>query len=1802
MILLFKDVLEMKETNQIKISSYTFLLLALVFFNSCAWWEKQKRTSPTNLLSDDGYSQAPFVVDQVESPPNQDAVSISHGSDGLINTFTLNLKACLRDYIKQDNPIQNIPFTIEYYKNKEDKKNANLTKITVVSNTQGCVQWQEQYGYKYTVKPLWIGLERRIKKEKGAYTGEINIPMAVNPWLSDRDRKSGLPYILDIRSQYSRNDSLLIDPQNYEPDGLEYLSEIKKEDKPLLWVPDVYAQIHEINPKGEVVKSIQEKDLEADEIRELLKQYQKVCRDGSSKHCYLRQMEMSLYVPLKLRTLDKSGLRKDELLGGTYDVETQLIISPKGVGDNYLLHEKVCKKENIEFNQTNKSLTLACRLNFSYFTQNALYKLVIRIKPSSGKLPFKKFEGVYTINLNFQDEKLNPTIDTGYEENYEKVLTSSKELKIIESLDIKSISSLNGNKEESESIKERLTVQKNKGPIKSLSFYRLHLDGYGEYKLSHVESGGSECSERENVVERTVVFVGKLCLTDVLSSQKLNNTPFRVFLEKPREGIIEEIYDESENRKQLFQTDGQSCISVPIKIKHKIYNRQKYFQVDMHVLSEELNLYGKVRLALSPWQRAFQAFQDAQNLPEDIIRFDTQGIPKPQLIINQFRSINLFPSYGLDKLLNIHLFHRFYLIFQPFIRRPDNLSLGLDYRAREVLRDGHYLVRVLILRNPQEVGDTDVWARAQLTDSFDENRKNKLTEESISLKNAQYITHTDSIVKAKANFVNFYMPLYLSTKQFFYIASRNFIVIEIHPADPSHFVYKNSSSGDEECIVDTEKTVWKPYWNHELENAPYVGAFNIQHWVNWNLLQPAKDIDTDKIIEQSEIGRKYKHFNFSADSDDNESTRQNTPINSDCVNEVADQDLQEIEENLSHYKDGEIITSFEPSQKEIEKCSVDNKNALSPGLEAYRKQEEKNLSSNVLENFSKENSLKIIDLSGEDSERFIQDLTNSFEKYKQVEKTSYFNGLTSYAMAFSNIAVGNKDYYKYMFLDLKERRKQAEFLRQFPEDDRNLLSFRISKICQEDIECSYKVLLAYLGNIHQSINSQVVPVHIITDLINENKLFTDSTREQYNKLLKECINISACLDNMKIYFQRILDSYMDNLSFYNQNLFLENLMLFFSKEQKQELFSQIEQQCFSWPQVLVKFSKDYKECYYETFRSFYRDTQFDDKGSFYSLAQQADQKIENNSVLQRLNRLKNSKDSDILKSIMPHPSKEGLTHFIDTGIKNDNKYRPNTLAFTKSLCFFWFDHYLKNYLEQDQMIGAYTNYMSKFDYHQILDKDYSNQEYDRIVSFYPNILKYLSKQDNDQSAGCYDNYVNCVLADHCQYRSVNQSKNAFCSKMDIQDQTCSNVVKKACQKDSSLSLCRDECLLNPSSPHCRKQNICNRKVRDFCLTNKDQDICSQYENRCIANYTPCLKTNTSVFNVDNTLNYKESDIRFEPLQACLNNPYNFFQFENKMVIHELSKKENNYLGGFLETFNVAANYSIGSYMNWTAQRGRSISVSSDISVNSFPLGSALNMTLGKLGLSQSMSSNESNSSRRAIDNRTGESVYLTVGSAKFQIGIKKFQNCLVVKPRPGSFTSKPENGELKLYKKVWSQSVNELKKIIVSRPGLILCNPVENRENTEPKYITEDYYYISQVIDPGNSQFLNLYDLANRPFMLILRGRKEFVKMYHILKMTIEGDDGAIEENGGINLPPENMFIEYPFSVEEAVGINLTIREFNETGFSPGIYHYPYDSDHYLNTWFANKEHQNSFLLKNLSEYNLFDVPTHTDGSIPVQR
>ena len=1660
---------------------------------SCAGKEKHK--NDIGELS----GNAKFLVEEVTKPLNLDPI-ILNTKEGLPNSFIVSLRACIKDAIRKDVSIQDTSFFIEYETHLLDSKNQtpSLHEVRAISDSNGCIQWQEEYKFRFVRHPGWIGLKRTIKTKNDAYSGQIIIPMAVNPWLTESDKNR--PAILDVRPQYSKGHKIL--KGKYVKNGLAFLYKKPDKDEFLqLWAPEVDIQI-KTDPQEAIKNKSKNSEsssssLSEEEINNLLKSYQTICTEPSLPDCYKRYLKLNILIPLQLRRYNTKGeMEENKLNGGIYDVSIQLVVVPDTNREKtYRIHEKTCEHQGIALSkgeqQQTKFLSLNCNIKIPLFNKNAIYQLLIQVKPSDGsKLPFKLFQGAYTLKVDLSGSRNLIKIDNDLDQKYEEILKGRKnDIDIIEEMKIEDI--------------YKLASELSKSDLKNdndYAFYSPQLDGGNEFKFSHLKNTNN-CEKNESVVKRPIVFIGEVCLKDTLQDKKYTQTSFRIFVRKPNikgEQYIEEIFKGEGNEKKSHETDQDGCISLPISLEHKFYNRQHYFPVDIYFLSESLNLYGHVRPALNPWQRAFQAHQDATKISEDNIRFKTRGVKKPELVINQFKSVNLFPSYGLDKFLNISLYHRIYFLFQPFIKRHDNVALGLDHRARELLRDGYYIVRLLLLRNPQE---TLHLSRVLNKDEIDNNREVKIVNEELNfdISNAEYITHIDTIAKAEANFVNLYMPLYLTTKQFYYVASRNLISIEIVPTDPEFYEFKKVEGDKESCELDIKKTTWKPFFNHELINHPYIGAFNIQNWTNWNILRFSSKLNSDQLIEQSKIGKKYKHFNISQSSEGIEKTESKQAsfegsIPLACVN-GKEEDFDK-----------------DPSDKQLSECVENNNEPPAFIKNSIQKEKiEPLVQQDILKEFAKQNALKIVNLSKQEGDYFIDDLAKA--QGQIILKPSYLSSL--------------------------------EILPLIPDNDKQDLEAQMDEKCS-DWNLFWDLII---------IPNRKCEHEIIKNYIAKKELEYETTVE---------------------------------------------------KELEDE--TTVE-----------------KELEYETIA---------EKELEYKTALAYSKKFSTASTLTKIEAIENYYNFSTNDENKIKMDKETVAKIIDERVNNQNVARPDVLTFAKSLCYFWFDSYLKDYLEKEQMISAYTNYIRKFDYYKVLETTKTKEGIfsgQKKLSVFDDFIRIVGIADDQIESEkslfvCHSNYVQCIASDHCQLNAINNIKNDYCQHFPKEEKSCKKLLEQECEK-------------NPSFPLCGQKNAsCPDSLNSFCKVNPNHSICHSFSSRCLTDYHFCIQSENTkeIFDSESILNFDYVDqwshyinilknfeahkkqipnienlvcspkfvkphnreeclsvLFYSPLNRCLENPYQFFKFENKMLVHELSQKNPAYKQGYLQNFGVSGSFSLGSYMNWTAQRGHSFSgkVSGSVGVPILNIG---------MDISESMSSNESNSSRRSIDVRSAEAVFLTIGRAAIEVDVIKFQKCLIVKPRPNAFFSK-ENLNFKQQRTLW-RSDRDFKKVFVSRPGLILCNPLEERNRDNAEKITEDYFYISQSMDPTNSQFLNLYDLANRPFMNILRGRREFIKFYHMFKGIIGGDNGNINENFGINESPGNMFIHYTYPIEESVGLSLTIREFNETGFYPGIYDYPENSDEELDAVFIKEPETLQRRFKAFQDnMHMMNVPSISENSIPTQ-
>ena len=1930
-------LIEFRPLKQRKLS----ILLFYFLLPSCFLFQKPPVQVIEEASRDCSIGNADFSAGQVSNPPNTNAIIFQY-KESLKESFSLNLRTCLTERLRPDVSIPGgSRFEIFYESNLTGKEE----QIEVVSDSGGCIQWEETYKYKYTLSSSWIGLKRVIRQVGGVYRGTVEIEMAVNPWLSDNEKEEKeSPEILDRRCEYDPNNSFFkSDENNYYKDGLGFLDEADNK-KPLIMAPSMSYQITEVtresqeeelmkepshsNQMTEVAPESQEAS-EQVKPNELISKYKNRCNKESSKYCYSRRFKFDFRIPLKYRSLDSIAFFDTDLRGGTYGVKSLLIISPRGERKNYQLSS--CEQKTpIELNDSNIELNFSCFFDITAFYQNSTFRIYHKISSVNSDdsnqenyLPLRHFEGIYTIVFELGSLLKRVELDADDNNAYSDGLKNpDEELKLIS----KEGEITEGEITEGEKNFQPLILTELTEDVKNINLEVLQLGLTGNFKFANILT-------RENTIGRTVSFGGTICLKDSLKSHQLEHTSFRVILESTRDNyftteesddgesrvvlqtggdntgnkpkVVEIFPDETESTR--FKTNAESCLTIPIFIEHKIFNRQKYFEVIAHVISKELNLYGKVKLALNPWQRAFQAFQDAQNLDDRDIRFDVEGIPEPELVINQFRSINLFPSYGLDKLLNIHLFHRLYLLFQPFIRRPDNVSLGLDHKSRELLRDGYYLVRVLILRNPKETG---AWHAVYNQDNLDENRtKIELEGDVIDLRRSDYITHTDSVVRTKANFVNFYMPLHIATKQLYYVASRNIIVVQIYPADPASIYYKDKNKTQ----IDTEETKWKAFTNHELQNEAYGGAINIQNWTNWNLLQPV-EIDTDKMIELSPIGKKYKHFNFRNQEEQENSLKENKKQDEDKTTdsglqnevltegtgaspkltdqvEVSYKDVTERAENneeglLEECKqaltlfnlnssDGTTIVSslekIDSISKELEdildsiskeknentlkdlnekamtrkqeseklKAEVANqinllleeneypknreeetKNCfdkyllreedLSPALEIYKELTESKYTKSLKEYFSLENALKPIELGTEESGAFIEDLKKSYEKYLNETGIKDFNIRTKdYSLLFN---------YYYNFFKVFNYKKMGNNRLSKPEGFH--LSFndslKLGNVSAGHLIDSYMLMLTEYSKDKDFLAA-------IFNFIEENQEILDSNIDLSKEpdcasleLLEEILSCQSkklkFLESSNIFETLKFTKDMSSDVFVKKQTLLFMILFILPKEDISFLDNQNLNPYFGLSSNPSKFLESKSESYLKKINESLRENHDNIIEKYNYILNTVS--IKDNAEQEMNDFFAEGKERLFIKhlGIEGYLNENELKALVNKGLKKKDFKNYENIPFLRSLCHFWFEDFMKGYLDSKLRLSTYTNYMRQFNYLQALEHAYvennlNHDEFNKDIQFVIDQTENTIMGEAEKK--CHREYRQCVSEDFCSGGFLNKnnkedSKNQYCQDISFDNNSCSHWVKEnVCEKHPDLVLCDQDI-------------VTCEKINSFCRFNPDKSFCSDFENRCFKKYTTCLEksqVNPQLFqrDLDQFLNNTKSAIK-----TCTRDFNEFFKVENKMIVYDISHNDSdlNYEGGFLKNFSYTHNNSVGSYMNWTAQRGRSVSVKAGGSAKFSILQSFFENILKFLSISftisgditQSQSSNESNSARNAWDARAGDGIYLSVGKAEVEIGVKEFQKCLVIKPRPNSFRASFKTGKPDYYKNLWSDQVTDLDKIVFSRPGLILCNPVEKRDENDLEKINESYYYISQAnMDPGNSQFLDLYDLANRPFISIIRGNREFLKFYHVARLIKLGKDenrpqdyefqdedfyfGRYLKKDTITKPPYNQFVNYGDIVDHAIFLSLELR--TQTGFYPGIYDYPYDIEEEIDASYLNGEE--TYIQEILNPFDIFEVPNY---------
>ena len=321
-----------------------------------------------------------------------------------------------------------------------------------------------------------------------------------------------------------------------------------------------------------------------------------------------------------------------------------------------------------------------------------------------------------------------------------------------------------------------------------------------------------------------------------------------------------------------------------------------------------------------------------------------------------------------------------------------------------------------------------------------------------------------------------------------------------------------------------------------------------------------------------------------------------------------------------------------------------------------------------------------------------------------------------------------------------------------------------------------------------------------------------------------------------------------------------------------------------------------------------------------------------------------------------------------------------------------------------------------------------------------------------------------------------------------------------------------------------------------------------------------------------------------PVRKCLSNPSHFFGFEKKVIVSKINENSHygdmQNTGGEIVTLNVNQEFLLNSQKDQGARQSFDTGLNTNWYLLALPLilllgtpflvskglliaGAGAGSLFAKTPIIANMltyllslqlvtnagynyHSYENTSAERMTSLRVSEGVQLLAEHTPITIGLKKYQECLVVRPRFSAF----EN-----YDHIWTTN-NKILKSMYENLGILLCTEGKNPN----RKITEHYYYIYPdyaisgiTLDPRNK--------SNKPFIISLRGKNEYRKFIDSLSCYLSGNAEHLQNKQNCMNPKEGS-IDYLFAdkIEFAGQLKhgfYTPRLMHLTGSSPGVYAEP---------------------------------------------
>ena len=1655
--------------------------------------------------------------------------------------FTLQLTACIRPQGLIETKLASVDWAISRSKvqlektiKKGDLKNINKstnlehheTVAQARADANGCIHWTEEYDYAYNKQSQWIILDRYIGGIVNEYSGICKIPVAVNPWL--QVEKYSDFQIADYREKYERDNNVLKNRVIKKENGIAFLKRKKEEERKNK--VDIIINPLQLNTDSTISAEVTQRVYPSTITARLTYTIKDITGALSSNYITQGDFVIEAILLVNERNSKKAGIVTEEFIKANVNENTPIKTRFK---DKYLTSN-----------------------NFQWVTPyerpHYQLKLYLKVKPTGETAKrINSFEGIYPIgnkldtlqSNNILTLPLNNILSTKYDnkilgksENVFSKKANPDKIALNECLKITGTD-----------ISQCLSLHKTldasyRGTSKAgwrvgnlnIRFFQMKWENWLFREITSLVN--------TNIYDQSLGDIGKepilIEILDLNSGtletvrKKTNDTGYlsfnitsqqkwykkqRYFLKRIRfyassttaEHETKELRSEKiialnpwdygfTHGYEVDQADyiRATCLANTTEDKTKVKNlllkpNQDFTEDEIETIQkmfchnpQETKYPTNLQItSLLSWDKVFNLFRNTlnplfdpplnvMNNPEDsfyhkFTSLDTVKIPESY--VHLFRSINVYPTPLIDSSLIREVYYNTRFKFTPRVVRHDDVPRGQQNKGP--LRDGVYIFQMAVLKNDQGRfnGRTAmVQPRRQFDSNVYKDSDPASTRSLFScpIKKPNCVEIEDFIIPPqnipfiiRDGIIKIDIPIHIKSENLLFANSKNIMVFRIQPADPKSIVCKKGISPD--CTLSTggNKAIYSSAfdWNETIKKIKpanphdydmffhtYKTPFIPAAWGNWNITHEL-NITFDDIAEKYKMLEAHKILN----------------------------------EKLKSWKNKIRYSKEEYNKRKLKVASTENSFKLPPH-DFYSKEL-------IIDNESSFDFWHTIDKHKDLMEQHA-DETKRKEAEDQITKVA------------NNIKE-----------KLQESRTKTEQDDKLTEEQKKLVLGKIEELLKEIKETqslassllvSTKITKLEEGTESTAVDPDTIPINqppkSSTNEACINSIDYDNATQNKTKQ-KNCL---AKLEQEEDLSDKHISYFasQNNLCTMHINsdfpLTQTNCGQFSTPEDAQQSFvNDLNKQI----KLINNKRKTTREMYQRRRKYHYqRSTQKEEKP--LEMEEMFQREHHNSRVV--ANKIKNLSE-------LPFLDADALEEIIKSDI-NDNTIRDQkTGSFLHALCGFWFESFFSNrYTNEELLQEGLRNAVKQSFYYKIRGISKLHHERDNILM--QNFIASVEEMKKNYDEYLSDQNLKGNIDDLHKWADNEQGygfDSPFDQKLRDRFQSISNETPLSGTKPSWVD--KDE---NTPQHTFKTQDYLDEAIyaAKRIRTRFDHTLIRKRDNhpyrKCIMNPSHFfgMEKKTIIGKVSNSMKYGPADggggeiTTLNVSEAFLMNTQRDqganqqFELGSTLVALSLPLLAYSLFGGLFPAVGKLAHLGRDAIKGPVVLGSRIRGIFKSNGNSILPVATGTVLALEGIKGGYSYRTYEGAGKRRWLSVQVIETVALNSEHSRFQIGLKNYHECLVIRPRFSAFESHTDK-----YDHIWEEK-NQVLRSIYEKTGILLCT-----QGKEPnRYILEDYYYIYPnysingiTVDPKSQR--------NKPFTISLRGTKEYQRFLHNLSCHV---------------------------------------------------------------------------------------------------